>query len=214
MRYKVNSVEVRSENAAKPSSQYSAYLMNWILNQNGFQVSIDYGCGKLRYSNYLRKVSKYTLLVDSNIQLNRVQIINGFKTTVKDYVSNNWKDCKLVNVNNFTEKNVADFVLCANVLSAIPSVVTRSETVSKIAASLKQNGKCLFVTQHTNSYFTKLANSAKSIKHLDGWLVLSKRGASYYGIIDRTKIKPILENDFSSLDIWREGQSTYALVRK
>jgi hypothetical protein len=214
LRYIVNKTQIRSENAAKSPVQYSKYLKNWILQYDKVGLSVDYGCGKLRYANHLRKISKHTVLVDSKIQLTRTQTLFGINTSVRDYVKKNWKTCEVQYAETFSENNVADFILCANVLSAIPSLYARTKMLSKIESCLKPKGQCLFCTQYTNSYFTMIAQSQKSKKHLDGWIFQSRNGAYYYGIINCKKMRAILEKIFSIIDVWREGQSTYALVQK
>ncbi len=106
-----------------------------------------------------------------------------------------------------------DFVLCANVLSAIPSRQLQARSLRAIRASLSNQGECLFVNQHTNSYFRHARESLEATNHLDGWVLRSSRGASYYGILARDKILRILKaNGFQVQKDWVDGQSTFVLA--
>ena len=52
-----------------------------------------------------------------------------------------------------------DFILCANVLSAIPLANVRSMTLRRLAGALEKKGRCLFVTQYRHSCFKEMARS-------------------------------------------------------
>ncbi|WP_461319580.1 IS5 family transposase [Bradyrhizobium barranii] len=87
MWYKIGKdIIVRSENAAKPETQSSAYLKKLISRLEPIHSSFDFGCGKLRYERAIAKTTGELALVDSEVQLSRGQMIRGRSTTIRDYV--------------------------------------------------------------------------------------------------------------------------------
>src|SRR5687768_13467680 len=76
MRYKLASdIEVRTENAAKPESQQSKFLLKLISDLEHVASTFDYGCGKLRYQRSIADTTDVLAIVDSEIQLSRFQIL-------------------------------------------------------------------------------------------------------------------------------------------
>jgi hypothetical protein len=217
MRYKVNGEEVRSENAAKTMKEASKAVVEWILAMPRVNRALDYGCGKLRYSPYLGLQCESLGLVDSAIQLERLQVIDNHLTSVVDYARSKWPGCRLYTVDQFWEgiEERYDFVLCANVLSAIPSRAIRSRSLYAIKSCLHRGGQCLVVNQHANSYFKEARRRPGAVQHLDGWFLPSSKGASYYGILDSEKTARILRAvGLTIVDSWVKGQSTFVLTRR
>lgn len=216
MRYKVKGRIIRSENAAKPHNQASRVLIQWIESQPNLGQVLDFGCGKLRYFPYLISKATHLTLVDSEIQLNRIQQILGERTTVWEYAKTKWKNTSVIPAERFLlEKAQYDFVLCSNVLSAIPCVKTRKSILKAIHGSLSANGRCLFTTQYRNSCFKQMANSPHAEPYLDGWLVKKQRTNSFYGILPKGKLEGILKrNGYSVIESWNSGESAYVLVKK
>ncbi|WP_067588049.1 hypothetical protein [Endozoicomonas ascidiicola] len=91
MRYEISGRLLKSENAAKPHVQKSGAVANYLLSHDSKANILDYGCGKLRYSDILIKLSDNITFVDSEIQLSREQVVRGVKTTVREYISKNYK---------------------------------------------------------------------------------------------------------------------------
>lgn len=173
-------MEIRSENAAKPIAQASNALVDWLLSRPRVRYGLDYGCGKLRYTPYVARRCFSLGLVDSSLQLERPQIIAGRRTTVKEYARRQWPSCRIYTVQEFwcgTGEHY-DFVLCANVLSAIPSRRLRERSLRAIKACLRQKGECLVVNQYRNSDFQQARKRGEAIPHLDGWILASSRGTS------------------------------------
>jgi len=87
MRYKIGKDSIiRSENAAKPDTQSSAYLNKLISRLEPVHSSFDFGCGKLRYERAIAKTTEELALIDSEVQLSRTQMIRGRSTTIRDHV--------------------------------------------------------------------------------------------------------------------------------
>lgn len=215
MRYRIKKLEVRSENAAKPASQSARAVVEWIEKQRRMKSVLDLGCGKLRYARYLAGKCDHLGLVDSQVQIERRQVIGNCHTTVKDYAANSWPHAEVYSLEEFWKKTRRryDFVLCANVISAIPSRIIRARTLRSILRCLKKGGRVLVVNQYANSYFSRMINSGKVIAHLDGYILCSVRGNYYYGILPEEKMSRILAVcGFKVIERWRIGQSAFVLA--
>lgn len=216
MRYKIKGDIIRSENAAKPHHQASRVMIEWIASQPQLGRVLDYGCGKLRYAPYLLSKATHLTLVDSEIQLSRVQQIHGERTTIRDYAQSKWAGTKVASAETFVaEATKYDFILCSNVLSAIPCVKTRKLVLASLFSAMKSDGQCLFTTQYRNSCFKQMAAMPSAESHLDGWIVKSKGMTSYYGILPKEKLERILrQNCYKILKSWHSGESAYVLTTK
>lgn len=217
MRYLVKGVEIRSENAAKPASDASRSVIDWLDGRDRTESALDYGCGKLRYTFELHRCSDHIGIVDSKIQLSRIQRIFKEDISVKDFARKTWPSCSIQDLESFWKRPIRkyDFVLCSNVLSAIPNRKIRARSMRAIHFALKKKGTVLFVNQHTNSYFKKMREDKSSRLHLDGWILQKKTKSSYYGILDKDAvIKLTTRYGFSVLDAWVSGQSNFVLVTR
>ncbi|SFR37392.1 Methyltransferase domain-containing protein [Marinobacter gudaonensis] len=208
MRYLVDGVEIRSENAAKPASQKSAAVDFYLASLEGRPKLLDFGCGKLRYSDTLVEVASTVTFVDSFVQLNREQVVRGGKTTVRAFVRSNYSNCQTISseeIDNHFEKY--DVVTCTNVLSAIPCPATLTQVVGSIRRLLKAGGMAVFVNQHRSSYFKRYELGERL---LYGYLYEGKRGYSYYGILGKKNIENLLrENGFYINRSWCAGETTF-----
>jgi len=214
VRYKVVTAEILSENAAKSAAQASSELISWLRQYAPTGHVLDYGCGKLRYFSPLVRSVRSLTLVDSELQLSRKQRIIGRLTSVRDYVRR-WPHVRVLSVEQFEhDRRKYDFILCANVLSAIPVASTRNAVLRRLANALSKNGQCLFVTQYRNTYFKRIAQSSNATKHLDGWLLVTSRGAFYYGLIDKDKLVSLVKRcGFSVESAWVRGESAYVIAK-
>ncbi|MCK5563767.1 MAG: methyltransferase domain-containing protein [Planctomycetes bacterium] len=215
MRYSVNKHEIRTENAAKSMRQASKYIVNWLVENVKVKSLLDFGCGKLRYARHLVQLCDHLGLVDSKVQIERRQKIGGLNTTINDYALRYWPHSVVYSLEEFWEKprQKYDFVLCANVISAIPSRRIRAKSLTAIQGCLKKKGQLLVVNQYENSYFKKMMHSENAKPHLDGYLLNSKNGNYYYGILNESKMSSILKNcGFEVCDSWSSGQSAFVLA--
>lgn len=213
MNYKINGITIRSENAAKPHTMPSSYLCNYIKSSIKNGRALDFGCGKLRYSEQLVNKFETVTFLDSRKQLERVQIIRGIQTTIPEYVTNNYKNANVVpfeSINKITSHY--DFILCANVLSAIPCKSTIYKIISAIRELLKSDGEAIIVNQYKSSYFKKYESG---IKHLHGYIYQNSRNASYYGLLDENVVSEIcLDNNLAIIKSWSKAGSSYVVVGK
>jgi hypothetical protein len=214
--YKAAGFEIRTENAAKPLSQPSTYLRNWLLSQRAISAALDYGCGKLRYTSCLTKIAGSVTVVDSEIQLSRVQTIAGRQISIREFVSRRWRNVRAYNVSEFSGAAFRfELALCANVLSAIPQKGPRIDAIKIVASHLKKAGVALFSVQSRNSYFKAWASDLKARRYRDGWLVPSHGRASFYGIITRSKLEKLVsEAGMHVTESWVHGESSYVLAGK
>jgi SAM-dependent methyltransferase len=184
MRYKIGKdIIIRSENAAKPEAQSSAYLNKLISRLEPVRASFDFGCGKLRYERVIAKTTDELALVDSEVQLSRTQMIRGRSTTVRDHVhkSNHAHAHTVSQFASLEGKYNRGF--CINVLSVIPSASVRLGIVQLMRAKLKPGGTCLFVVLYRNSDFTRMQKLPNCQPYGNGFLIDSLRGHSFYGLI-------------------------------
>ena len=217
MRYIVKGIEVRSENVAKSIKEVSRPLVEWLKNRDMTDTALDYGCGKLRYTKFVAMKSLHLGIVDSKLQLDRSQQINGLVTTVRRYAESKWPECKIYDLETFFVdiSDKYDFILCSNVLSAIPCPKVRAKSLRALHNSLSPKGTMLVLNQHTNSYFKEVRTKAGTIEHLNGWLLNSHKGGAYYGILNKETTIRLLERfTYRIKDAWIEGQSNYVLVEK
>jgi Methyltransferase domain len=215
MHYRIRGLTIRSENAAKTPREVSRPLAEWLERNIHVGAALDYGCGRLRYTPYLARCCETLGLVDSLDQLDRTTRIAGRLTNIRAHAMRKWPGCRVYSVEEFWGgvRERYDFVLCANVLSAIPSQGIRSRSLRAIHGCLSRSGTILVVNQHTNSYFTEAGNKSNSVLHLDGWILRSTRGPAYFGILRRDKINRLLRaHGFHVQDGWIEGQSNYVLA--
>ncbi|HAH0039568.1 TPA: hypothetical protein GE344_17485, partial [Escherichia coli] len=170
-------------------------------------------CGKLRYSEQLVNKFETVTFLDSRRQLERVQIIRGVQTTIPDYVINNYKNANIVSYENIDKiTNHYDFILCANVLSAIPCESTIHKVLSAIRELLKSDGEALIVNQYKSSYFKRYESG---IKHLHGYIYQNSRNAFYYGLLDVDTVSKICsDNNLEIIKSWSKAGSSYVVVGK
>lgn len=216
MRYFVKGRIIRSENAAKPAKQASKAVVAWIRRSGPWTSGLDYGCGKLRYSQLLATSCRHLTLVDSSIQLTRAQRLHGTVGSIEEFARRRWPNSRTLSLSRFErDKRKYGFVLCANVLSAIPCANTRGRVLRRLAKSLSINGVCLIVVQHRNSDFARMRSSPLAIKHLDGWILNSRRGASFYGVVTRDYlVRSAARAGHLIVDSWVSGESTFVLTKR
>ncbi len=217
MHYNVLGHCIQTENSAKPRKQACGYLRDWILRHARLDSSLDYGCGKLRYSLELAHISRKLTLVDSEEQLRRCQLIEGNGTTIREYSRKAIPHSRVLSVAEFAEDRTRyDLIFCANVLPIIPSAKERSKVLEALRERLKQTGTCLFVCQYRNTYFSEMQNFEGAKAYLDGWVVIRQNGDStYYGLLPRPKVESLaIHHGFQIVKSWIVGESAYVLCGK
>jgi 2-polyprenyl-3-methyl-5-hydroxy-6-metoxy-1,4-benzoquinol methylase len=208
MRYKISGNELRTENAAKPHTQQSAPVVSYFQKKDKVNNLLDFGCGKLRYSDVLTSISNKTTFVDSEIQLTRKQVVRGTKTSVKEYIARNYKGCRSIPLEEVHKhSNEYELITCTNVLSAIPCKETLISSLHQIKRLLKAEGIVVFINQHKSSYFKKYETGQK---HMYGYLYQGRKGTTYYGILCKDTMHTLLtENGFSILESFTKGDRNY-----
>jgi 2-polyprenyl-3-methyl-5-hydroxy-6-metoxy-1,4-benzoquinol methylase len=212
--YRVAGYLIRSENTAKPLSQASEFLTNWILSQGRVKDAVDFGCGRLRYSGCLAQRCDHLTLVDSQHQIERVQQLNGTRAHIRDYALSHWSKSRVLTFEAFErDRRKYDFVLCANVLPVVPDSRMRARIIREIASHLRTDGEALFVCQFRNSYFKQLPSFPGAKRHLSGWAVLRAGDrSSYYGILPKRQLEDLIkQHGFAVRTSWLVGQSAYVL---
>jgi hypothetical protein len=207
-------VTIKTENAAKPHKQTSAFLKSLILNLEPVSSSFDYGCGKLRYKDVMLRVTDRLALVDSEVQIAREQMIWGECTSIRASVQRSNR----VSAYNTTEfahlRTKFDRGFCINVLSVIPIAAARQRVLRLIRGKLRAGGTCLFVVQYRNSDFTRMRKLPNAQPFLDGYLINSLRGYSFYGLILPERFSAMVVNaGFEIVKQTLNEGSVYLMVR-
>ncbi len=185
MRYIIRGRQIRSENAAKPASSASRWMLRWIGTLPRTATALDLGCGKLRYTVPLAKRIAAVTAVDSRIQLNRKQLLFGKRCSVREYVSRRLLNVRVHGVDSLSwRRSRYQVILCSNVLSAVPCRRTRKALISVAYACLAPQGQFLLTTQYRNSHFDGWKTAPGTKRYLDGFLVQGRRGLSFYGLLD------------------------------
>lgn len=215
MRYKIGKdIIIRSENAAKPASQTSSFLVSYIKSLDHVSSSFDYGCGKLRYKNAILSTTETLTAVDSEIQLSRTQKLEGAQTSVRSLCAGSNR-VVAQNTTEFGAKRVQyDRGFCINVLSVIPILEARKRVLFLIRSRLRTNANCLFVVQYRNSDFTRMQKMPNARPWRDGFLIDSLRGYSFYGLISPDALADLVRSaSFEVLDMKLNEGSAYLLAK-
>lgn len=184
---------VKSENAAKPASQASRFLISLLASLPAVARTVDFGCGKLRYTHTVLQTTELLTLVDSEVQISRQQLLFGNYTSIREmYVGSN--RVSVCNTNEFAESTgLYDRAFCMNVLSAIPFEDARRTLLERILLKLGPSATCLFVVQYRNSDFTRMAKLPVAEPWHDGFLLKSLRGYSFYALISPSALIHMVE---------------------
>lgn len=213
MLYRIGRHAIRSERAAKPAGQASKYVINLLASLGHFGIAVDYGCGRLRYGCRLYHQSDVLIVVDSEAQIDRRLELFGERTTVREYVHERWHSTTAMDLTEFSLcKAKADFILCANVLSAIPLGRDRIIALQKIREHLAPNGQVLVFCQYTNSYFCSKLRDPRVTKFGDGFVLVSGDNASFYGLINLESLCNLVEKaGLKPQRAWRANQTAFVL---
>lgn len=209
-----NGIVIKTENAAKPRVQASRVLSDVIARLDRVTKSFDYGCGKLRYLEPVLSTTDTLTLVDSEIQLGRIQRINGDVTTIRDTARQS--NClSAVNVLKFSRmREDFDRAFCINVLSVIPFYSARRHVLGLIRQRLRTGGTCLFAVQYRNSDFERMSNLPNAQSWRDGFLVRSLRGVSFYGLISPQRLASLVSGaGFEVLDQTLDDGRVFLMAR-
>lgn len=217
MEYRINGKAIKSEYAAKSNKQQNKEVMGWIKDISKEKKILDYGCGKLRYTIPLSSQARCVYAIDSREQIKRIQTINNIRgTNIMDYATTYLHNVKIHELaSNEWKEQKYDYVLCSNVLSAIPIYSERINVFHNIKKVLEDEGEALISTQYSNSYFRMYADRRECIKHYDGWIINNKGKFSFYGIVSLKKL--IYYARLTSLNVVRgyvKDGSAYLIVKK
>jgi len=192
MRYLVRGLEIRSENAAKPTSTPSQWLLDCIADFSPNWRVLDLGCGKLRYTVPLARHVKAVVAVDSREQIDRNQTVNGeADTSVREFVASRFDNVRVFALHEKGWRRWRyDRILIAFVLSAIPVPAVRLDVLRTARDLLKlRDGKVLVAATFANSRFKDWERSARAEPYRDGYLIHGPSRTSFYGLIKQDKLR-------------------------
>ena len=214
MHYKVAGLVVKTENAAKPASQACRWVLRWIDDLSKESVALDYGCGKFRYTIPLAKRVSKVYAVDSEVQVKRLQLVDGERTTLKQYAQTRLPKVEVYEVDERGwRRKKYDRILLANVLSTIPVIRRRVDMLSMLRDLLRQDGQLLACTQFRNSYFKTYETNPRAHQRRGGWLVqLGSDSASYYAIVPLKRLERLcFQAKLRVVHAYVRGESAYVV---
>ncbi len=214
MHYQIGDCIVKSENAALPTNQTNKIVLSYLENLPNGIIALDYGCGKCRYTKYLNKKTEKIVLLDSVIQISRIQRICDENLSVVEYAERYLSNSYVYPIEsyNFGEEKF-DFILCTNVLSAIPILNERYNILNNIYKMLKPSGYALISIQYSNTYFKNYKNKNGARKFGDGWLIKKGNNYSFYGIILPDKLIEMCQSVGLQIhNIYKHDGSIYLTV--
>ena len=214
MHYIIDNKVIKSELAAKSTKQTNSHMLQIIDELPSGLTVLDYGCGKLRYSIPLASKAKTVIAIDSSFQIEKKQIVNGMKMTIRDYDQSN---LYVYDINSeIWRKHTYDLVFCINVLSAVPCDMERRNILTNAYAVLKNGGFVLIAVQYRNSYYNQYSKRSDTIRFHDGWLIKRKENMySFYGIPSEEKVVEMCINvGFNEVNTHRLNGSYYIKAYK
>lgn len=133
--------------------------------------------------------------IDSNEQICRNQFICDEKTTILDYAAKHLPNLSIyeLNKNDWKFKEYG-FIICTNVLSAIPYENDRLSILKCIKNLLSAEGIALISVQFRNSYFKTYGVRMNAFPYEDGWIIYSGNRYSFYGIINPESLHRLLSD--------------------
>ena len=214
MHYKVDGLVIKTENGARPISQQNKTVVEWIRSLPESSVVLDYGCGKFRYTIPLSKRVRSVYAVDSSYQIERTQIVNRRKSTLSEYARKYLPNVRVCAVQDeHWQVPGYDRVLCSNVLSAIPDKRKRVEILRSFRPLIKPSGSLFLCTRFRSSYFGKYADNPNAKKYLDGWLISSSRGNSFFGLLPPEELGLIcVRAGYNVVECYPKGESAYVVA--
>ncbi len=214
MRYKVLGREIRSENAAKPASSASRWVLKWIRGLSSGARGLDIGCGKLRYTIPLARQILSVTAVDSAVQVNRKQKLKGKVCSVREYARRALPNVRVCAFGESLWRSERyDVVICTNVLSAIPCRRTRKQLIKRALRSLNPGGTLLVTTQFKNSHYSSWKTSPNAKPYMDGFIVESRQRTSFYGLIDARALTRLCRSSgFDVVDSGHVRELAYVLA--
>lgn len=209
MHYHVNEYIIESELSAKSTKQTNKVVLDFISKLPPHYEVLDYGCGKLRYSIPLAYQTSKVIAIDSNHQIEKMQIINEKFIAPKEYPLKNLM-VQDINSSGWKQKKY-DIVFCTNVLSAVPNDEERLKILCNSKSVLKKSGYIYIVVQYRNSYFKRYPSRKGAIKYNDGWLIKRNDNKySFYGLVTSEKIiKLCIEAGFNYYEMAKHDGSCY-----
>lgn len=211
MHYQFDGLTIRTENAAKPISQASRSVLDWIRTLPKTATVLDYGCGKFRYTIPLARQVKRVIAVDSSNQIERVQTINKRRGTLRMYATKYLSNVKVYEV---SEKDWArpiyDVILCTNVLSTIPRTRDRIALLRRLRGVMDRDTILFLCTQFRNSYFRGYEANPNARYIKDGWLVRKNGTGSFYAILPPDELKTLCKRaSLCVTECYSKGESAY-----
>ena len=213
MRYDLDGLTLRTENAAKPMKQARRFLVDYLAQLPTGTVALDYGCGKFRYTVPMAQVLQEVHAVDSHQQVARTQNVDGERTTLEAYAARHLPNVQVHCEDADSWKGrLYDFALCSDVLPVVPCRLWRVVILRSIASVLADNGQLLVCTRYSDSYFDGYSQRPDARQHLDGWLLSGSR-PSFFGLITLPDLQQLCtDSGLNVLQAFVRDHSAYVVA--
>ncbi len=190
MRYLIAGRTVRSHNAALSPARPNPLVLEWIRGLPPDSTAVDFGCGKLRHLLPLAKRVSRVVGIDSEEQLERTITLNNQRVSVCEYVQRVVKNGRVYPVEGRAWRRLRfDVGLCTNVLSAIPCRASRRDVLVGLKGLLRPGSHALITTHYHSDKFEAFADRPGARRHMDGYLIETRRGTHFYGVIRPPALK-------------------------
>lgn len=157
-------LEIRPENSAQATNRRPNPLVEPILkkltsdDRYGMTETsvrlVDLGCGKLRHLDLCAKFSDHLLLVDTRMQIERIQKFAGVDIRMADFVESLDKlntEIDIQPINDFGEQSAdADVVLCVAVMDVVVKA-TRVRLAEAAFSNLRRGGYFVVIVPRNDS---------------------------------------------------------------
>jgi len=194
---------------AKPNPLLEVSIQYILSNRNPQKIKllkiVDYGCGKLRHLHVFFKYFNTIYLVDTEIQLSRVQRLFGEKTSVTHYIDNlrTSKKMRVFNNHEFESLTLAvDIVFSIAVFDVVLPHVRR-RMIKASYKNLKKGGYFVVIIPRNDSSILKRCSENNKyadghIFHHHGIVTFFKNFSETKHLINKiTKIGFVLSKDLS-----------------
>lgn len=181
------------------------------------RMVVDQGCGRLRHFHLLAKSCSELVLVDTERQLSRRQMIGSSRQTIRDAVgagSVHLARVRVLNTDEFTKSRLeADLVVSVNVFDVIPPLA-RAAALTSAAVNLRVGGLYAVIVPRNDTSITSRCRPDN--RYADGHVFRRGSTATFYrNFADYRSLVRRMER--SGLDVIHDGSShryVWLLLRK
>jgi hypothetical protein len=177
--------EYSSQGTTSKPNPFVKIVLDKLINEKRYGLKgqlkiVDLGCGKLRHLNILNNYSKHVILVDTKVQIDRVQKLGNMTGTIKQYLQNidlPGAAIKVIETRSFElQSNKVDVILSIAVMDVV-LMYDRIQMTKAAFNNLRSGGFFVVIIPRNDS--ATLINCTKENQYEDGF-VLKNRGHNIF----------------------------------